>query len=104
MIRNVSSHEEVSGSGLLHCVSSFVVLFVGLFEDRWLLHAEWCLRASLALNQVCACMRVCFVFLFFFFISSQLNVFTPKSRDLGSALYVRGIACYTSLSGLVQVL
>lgn len=43
-------------------------------------------------------------FLFFFFISSQLNVFTPKSRDLGSALYVRGIACYTSLSGLVQVL
>lgn len=101
MIRNVSSHEEVSGSGLLHCVSSFVVLFVGLFEDRWLLHAELCLRASLALDQVCACMRVCFVFFLYLLL---LNVFTPKSRDLGSALYVRGIACYTSLSGLVQVL
>lgn len=48
--------------------------------------------------------HVCVCVLFFFFISSQLNVFTPKSRDLGSALYVRGIACYTSLSGLVQVL
>lgn len=70
VIRNVSSHEEVSGSGLLHCVSSFVVLFVGLFEDRWLLHAELCLCASLALDQVCACMRVCFVF-FLYLLSAQ---------------------------------
>ncbi len=29
VIRNVSSHEEVSGSGLLHCVSFFLVLFTG---------------------------------------------------------------------------
>lgn len=71
MIRNVSSHEEVSGSGLLHCVSFFVVLFVGLFEDRWLLHAEWCLRASLALNQVCACMRVYACVFFLYLLSAQ---------------------------------
>lgn len=37
VIRNVSSHEEVSGSGLLHCVSSFLMAFI---QDRWLLHAE----------------------------------------------------------------
>lgn len=34
VIRNVSSHEEVSGSGLWHRVSSFLVFFASLFEDR----------------------------------------------------------------------
>lgn len=37
VIRNVSSHEEVSGSGLLDCVSSLLMLFI---RDRWLSHAE----------------------------------------------------------------
>lgn len=37
VIRNVSNHEEVSGSGLLHCLSSSLILFI---QDRWLLLAE----------------------------------------------------------------
>lgn len=37
VIRNVSSHEEVSGSGLLDCISCLLMLFI---RDRWLLHAE----------------------------------------------------------------
>lgn len=42
---------------------------------------------------MCACvLRVCGCF-----ISSQLSVFTPQSRDPGSAVYVRGIACYACL-------
>lgn len=37
VIRNVSSHEEVSGSGLLDCISCLLMLFIW---DRWLLHAQ----------------------------------------------------------------
>lgn len=51
VIRNVSSHEEVSGSGLLDRVSSLLMLFI---RDRWLSHAESSLLAFLALNWNCA--------------------------------------------------
>ncbi len=62
VIRNVSSHEEVSGSGLLLCVSSFLVLFTGYLRTG----APACrvvppcfvLGTELSLC-VCACMCVC---------------------------------------------